>query len=100
FLGKAMGLAHGERLPLAVECDDLNLLKTVAMTTETVLACPDGAARQEVASATLLRLDVSDLAPLSNEMCVFALKGRSHSHMAQFALQFLAELAAKQSTDS
>ena len=100
FLGEAMGLAQGERLPLAVECDDLNLLKTVAMTTDTVLACPDAAAHKEVESGTLVRLDIKDLPPLSNEMCVFSLKGRSHSHMAQFALEFLNDLAAKQSTDS
>ncbi len=98
FLGEAMGLEKGERLPLAVECDDLNLLKTVAMTTDTVLACPDAAAHQEEESAALVRLNVSDLPPLSNEMCVFSLKGRSHSHMAQFALGFLSALATQQRT--
>ncbi len=98
FLGGVMGLDQGERLPLAVECDDLSLLRTVAMTTDTVLACPDAAARQDVENATLMRLNVSDLPPLANEMCVFSLKGRSHSHMAQFALEFLSELATRQAT--
>mgnify|MGYP001556225692 FL=1 len=93
--GRLMGLAEGVRLPLAVECDDLTLLKSVAMSTDTVLACPDAGARAEVASGQLVRLAVSGLAPIFSEMGVVSLKGRSHSPMAAFAVDFLARLGAQ-----
>ncbi|MGH8821176.1 MAG: LysR family transcriptional regulator [Rhodoferax sp.] len=97
-VGRSMGLAEGTRLPLAVECDDLSLLKTVAMSTDTVLACPDAGARLEVASGQLVRLAVSGLPPVYSEMGIVSLKGRSHSPMAAFAVDFLAGLGARLTT--
>jgi DNA-binding transcriptional LysR family regulator len=95
LLAPLMGLAEGSRLPLAVECDDLNLLKTVALTTDTVLACADAGARQEVASGRLVRLRVLNLPTLYSDMGVVSLKGRSYSPMAQFAVDFLTQLVQK-----
>jgi len=96
MLGALMGLEHGKLMPLAIECDDLNLLKTVSMSTDTVLACPDAGALQEVQSGRLLRLDISDMPPLFTEMGLFALKGRSHSPMAQFAVDYFIKAGAEQ----
>lgn len=96
MLGAWMGLEQGKLMPLAIECDDLNLLKMVSMTTDTLLACPDAGAVQEVQSGRLLRLDVSDLPPIFNEMGLFALKGRSHSPMAQFAVDYFITAGAEQ----
>lgn len=96
MLGAWMGLEQGKLMPLAIECDDLNLLKLVSMTTDTLLACPDAGAVQEVQSGRLLRLDVSDLPPIFNEMGLFALKGRSHSPMAQFAVDYFITAGAEQ----
>lgn len=96
LLAPMMGLPQGARLPLAVECDDLNLLKTVALGTDTVLACADAGALQEVARGSLVRLNVPDLPPLFSDMGVVQLKGRSYSPMAQFAVDFLTLLGQKQ----
>lgn len=96
MLGTLMGLEQGKLMPLAIECDDLNLLKTVSMTTDTLLACPDAGAVQEVQNGRLLRLDVSDVPPIFNEMGLFALKGRSHSPMAQFAVDYFVRVGAEQ----
>ncbi len=95
-LGTLMGLEHGKLMPLAVECDDLSLLKTIAMTTDTLLACPDAGAVQEVQGGRLVRLEVRDMPPMFNEMGLFALKGRSHSPMAQFAVEYFIRAGAEQ----
>jgi len=96
FLAPLMGLAEGMRLPLAVECDDLNLLKTVALNTNTVLACADAGVVQEVASGHLVRLEVIDLPLMFSDLGVVSLKGRSYSLMAQFAVEFLTQLGQRQ----
>jgi len=100
MLGTLMGLEQGNLMPLAIECDDLNLLKTVSMTTDTLLACPDAGAVQEVQNGRLVHLDVSDLPPIFNEMGLFALKGRSHSPMAQFAVDYFVKAGAEQAAVS
>lgn len=100
MLGTLMGLGQGNLMPLAIECDDLNLLKTVSMTTDTLLACPDAGAMQEVQNGRLVHLDVSDLPPIFNEMGLFALKGRSHSPMAQFAVDYFIRAGAEQAAVS
>ncbi len=95
-LAPVMGLPEGIRLPLAVECDDLNLLKAVAMDTDTVLACVDAGAVQEVASQRLVRLNISDLPTQFSDMGIVSLKGRSYSPMARYAADFLTLLGKQQ----
>ena len=91
-LGHLMGLPPGTLMPLAIECDDLQTLKAVVLATDTVLACPDAGARQEVASGQLVPLPVNDLPPTFSDMGVVSLQGRSYSPMAQFAVDYLAAL--------
>ncbi len=91
-LASLMGLPEGVRLPLALECDDLNLLKTVGMATDTVVACADASTLEEVAGGRLVRLTISDIPTQFSDLGVVSLKGRSYSPMAQFAVDFLAQL--------
>jgi DNA-binding transcriptional LysR family regulator len=92
-LGALLGLEGGKRLPLAVECDDLNLLKSLAETTDTVIGSTDAGTVQDVVSKRLVRLDVVDMPPLFADMAIVSLKGRSYSLMAQFAVDFIARQA-------
>ncbi len=92
-LGALMGLGDGKRVPLAVECDDLSLLKSLAETTDTVIGSTDAGTVQDVASKRLVRLEVTDIAPLFADMAVVSLKGRSYSPMAQFAVDFIVRQA-------
>lgn len=92
-LGALMGLAEGKRLPLAVECDDLNLLKSLAMSTDTVIGCVDAGSAQDVAEKRLVRLAVVDIPPQFADMAIVSLKGRSYSLMAQFAVDFITQQA-------
>ena len=88
-LGALMGLGEGKRLPLAVECDDLNLLKALAETTDTVIGSTDAGTVQDVASKRLVRLNVTDAPPMFADMAIVSLRGRSYSPMAQFAVDFI-----------
>ncbi len=96
LLASLMGLPQGIRLPLAIECDDLNLLKTVAMATDTVVACADAGALEELADGRLVRLTTSDIPTQFSDLGVVSLKGRSYSPMAQYAVDFLARLGLQQ----
>jgi DNA-binding transcriptional LysR family regulator len=78
-------------LPLAVECDDLSLLKALAETTDTVVGCSDAACVQDVATGRLIRLDVAGIPPMFADMAIVSLKGRSYSPVAQFAVEFIVQ---------
>jgi DNA-binding transcriptional LysR family regulator len=92
-LGALMGLGEGKRLPLAVECDDLNLLKALAETTDTVIGSTDAGTVQDVASKRLVRLNVTGTPPMFADMAIVSLRGRSYSPMAQFAVDFIVRQA-------
>ena len=90
-LGPLMGLPQGTPLSFALECDDLSLLKTVTIGTDTVLACPCAGAQIEVADGRLVRLLVSNIPQIGADMGLVALKGRSYSLMAQHAVDCLTQ---------
>ena len=88
-LGALAGLKDGKRLPLAVECDDLSLLRSLALTTDTIIGSTDAGSVQDVQAGRLKRLEVLNMPPLYADMAVVSLKGRSYSPMAQFAVDFV-----------
>lgn len=90
-LGRMVGLPEGERMSMAVECDDLNLLKSLTMESDSVMASADAGVAEEVASGRLVRLAVKETPALFSDMAAVALRGRSFSLMAQFAIDFLAQ---------
>ena len=92
-LGSLMGLGAGKRMPLAVECDDLNLLKSLALSTDTVIGSTDAGRVHDMASKRLVRLDVIDVPPMYADMAIVSLKGRSYSPTAQFAVDFITRQA-------
>ncbi len=92
---KLLGLAPDDHLPLAVECDDVHLLKHTALSTDTVLASTDNCVRAEVLAGLLHALPLRGIPPLYSEMGIVSLKGRSFSPMAEFAVQFLREMATE-----
>jgi DNA-binding transcriptional LysR family regulator len=92
-LGALMGLGNGKPLPLAVECDDLNLLNILAETTDTVIGSTDNGTVHDVAGRRLVRLNVTDIPQQFADMAIVSLKGRSYSMMAQFAVDFIARQA-------
>ena len=93
---KLLGVNANDRLPVALECDDVNLLKQVVLSSDTVLASTDAAVQAEVSAAQLVALQLQGMPALHNEMGIVSLKGRSFSPMAEFAVNFLRKLAGKQ----
>ena len=80
----------GTPLPLALECDNLHVLRTVAMQSESVLAAPHAAVAGEVAAGSLKPLHVPELPTVAAQMGVVTLRGRTLSPMAALILQRLA----------
>ena len=90
-LGALAGLENGKRLPLAVECDDLNLLKSLAMSSDTVIGCTDMGMAQDVQAGRLVRLEMADIAPMFADMAIVSLKDRRSPLMVQFAVDFIVQ---------
>ena len=88
-LGALAGLENDQRLPLAVECDDLNLLRALALTTDTVVGSTDAGSAQDVQAGRLVRLDIAGIPAIYADMAIVSLHGRSYSLMAQFAVEQL-----------
>jgi DNA-binding transcriptional LysR family regulator len=97
-LGSLAGLPAGTPVQFVLECNDLNLLKTATMASDTVLACPIAGAAREVAEHQLVRVNVAGLPPLGSNLGLVCLKGRSYSPMAQLAVDSFVRLAAAQAT--
>lgn len=97
LLRELLELGANDHLPIAVECDDVHLLKHVALSSNTVLASTDSAVRNEVEAGLLYALPLRGMPPLYADMGIVSLKGRSYSPMAEFAVDFLGGLAAGQS---
>jgi len=93
-LAALLGLEPGVPLPLAIECDDVQVLRNVALASDTVLAAPNAAVEHEVASGALAALAVEGLPPLFSEMGVVSLRGRSPSPMASVVIARLRALPA------
>lgn len=89
LIKQLFGLSPQDDLPIALECDDVHLLKRIALAGDTVLASTDAAVREEVKAGRLHALVLRGAPPLYSEMGLVSLRGRSHSPMAQFAVTFL-----------
>lgn len=90
LLSRLLGAEPGVPLPIALECDNLHVLRTVAMQSESVLAAPHGAVAADVASGALKPLVVPELPAVGAQMGIVTLRGRTPSPMAELILGRLA----------
>jgi len=88
-LSRLLGIGSPAELSLALECDDVGLLKDVALACDSVLAVTHAAVTQEVATGRLHRLEVTGLPSLSPEMGFVTLRGRTPSPMAELIISRL-----------
>jgi DNA-binding transcriptional LysR family regulator len=95
-LADLLGLRRGEPLALALECDDVDLLKAVALGCDSVLAAPHAAVASQLASGELKRLAVTGLPPLASRMGAVTLRGRTPSPMAALILGRLPTVRERQ----
>jgi len=82
LVAQLIGLPAGEVPVLAVECDDMALLRTLCTATDTVIAASEASCRKEQEAGVLVRLDVQDLPAVYSEMGVVTLANRTPSPMA------------------
>ena len=82
----ALGFAAGTDLSLALECDDVEVLKAVALAGDSVLAAPHAAVKKEYGERTLKTLNVTGLPPLASRMGLVTLRGRTPSPMAELVM--------------
>ena len=93
LVAKLAGLPAGEVPLLAVECDNLALLRGLALSTDTVVAASDASLHDEVKAGRLVRLKVKDLPTVFSEMGMVSLANRTPSPMAQRAMACVREIA-------
>jgi DNA-binding transcriptional LysR family regulator len=89
LLATMLGAPSAESLKLALECDDLPVLKAVALQSDSVLAAPHAAVAEETAARTLKLLAVADLPTVAAHTGVVTLRGRTPSPMAALILSRL-----------
>lgn len=94
-LAKRAALSKGQDTALALECDDLNTLKAVTLSTDSVLLATDAAVRAELQSGALRAVQATDLPPLSVEMGVVSLHNRTLSPMAHRVIDCIARVASQ-----
>ncbi len=92
-LAKMLGLPGGQDAVLALECDDIAVLRRVALSTDTVLAATQASMQADVESGALLPLQIRGLPALYSEMGVVSLRNRTPSPMAQNAIACMARVA-------
>jgi len=93
-LARLLGLKKGEAPPLVLECDDVSVLRSLALATDTVLASTDAGVAAEVRAGTLVPLRVEGLPALAPEMGIVTLKQRTPSPMARYAMACVEARAA------
>jgi DNA-binding transcriptional LysR family regulator len=93
LLATLRGMGPGEIAVPALECDDLPLLRSLALATDTVVGLPDAWVERTASDQSLVQLDVEDLPTIYAEMGVVTLVNRTPSPMAQRAIACIREVA-------
>jgi DNA-binding transcriptional LysR family regulator len=81
-LARLLELAPHAPLPIALECDDVEILKKTALASDLVLGAPQAAVEAEVQSGALRKLRVTGLPAMFSTMGIVTLRGRTLSPMA------------------
>jgi len=92
-ISQLLGRPRGAPLDLALECNDLALLRWLAQSTDTLVALTGAALRDDLAAGLVVPLEVGDLPPLYVEMAIMTLANRSSSPMAERAIACVREQA-------
>src|SRR6476646_10312851 len=94
-LAALMGLPQGQEATIALECDNYGMLKTVALTTDTVLGATDAAVQEELESGALVRLVVQGWLSPPSSTGIVRLRGRTSSPAAKAAIAAIVRAAGE-----
>lgn len=95
LLAAGMGLAPGDELPLAVDCDDAQALRIAMLAGNAVMIGSRSQVQHELEAGTAVELPVADRPKATSRIGIVRLRGRSDSPIAAEATQLLAEAAAR-----
>jgi DNA-binding transcriptional LysR family regulator len=93
-LAKLLGARPNAAIRVAVECDDVEVLKRVVRVTDTVIAVTHASAAEDVEAGTLVPMHVKGLPKLYADIGIVAMRGRSQSPMADLIVRRLPTLVA------
>jgi hypothetical protein len=82
-LSTLLGLPVGQEATIALECDNYGILKTVALSTDTVLGATDAAISEELEAGTFVRLDIQGWMSMASSTGIVRLRGRTPSPAAE-----------------
>ncbi|AJG19684.1 LysR family transcriptional regulator [Cupriavidus basilensis] len=92
-LAAALQLSSSATVP-ALECDNFGILRTVALSTDSVLASPHALVAADVEANALVRLEVTDAPTLIVRPGIVSLTGRTPSPMARCAMECIERVAS------
>jgi DNA-binding transcriptional LysR family regulator len=91
-LSELLGIKPEDRIPIAVECDNVEVLKRIARVTDTVIAATHASAASDVEAGTLVALNVTGRPQLYADVGIVVMRGRSLSPMADLIVRRLPTL--------
>src|ERR1700704_4616346 len=94
-LAALLDLPEGQEATIALECDNYGMLKTVALSTDTVLGATNAAGREELESGTLVRLVVHGWLSPPSTTGIVRLRGRTLSPAAKAAIAAIVRAAGE-----
>ncbi|MES2129997.1 MAG: LysR family transcriptional regulator [Pseudomonadota bacterium] len=94
MLRNIIGLAPGAALPIALECDNVTVIKQLAMEEDVILLATEAAAADEIRSGRLMPLHFKNLPPLYAQIGIVALSGRTLSPAAKLVIEQFQAVAA------
>lgn len=99
---RMMRVPDGNPLPVAVECDDVHLLKQVALGSDTVIIGTEDLLAVEIGAGRMVPLHVEDFAAefSHSQIGVVSLAGRTPSPAAAYLMDALARIAKGQGITS
>lgn len=93
LMGRLSG--RGTAFKLALQCDDLPLLRTLALQTDTVIGVPDAWVQSGAGVGALVPLQVTDLPDVYADTQIVSLMNRTPSPMARAVLASVRDAAAR-----
>jgi DNA-binding transcriptional LysR family regulator len=93
-LAKLLGARPNAAIRVAIECDNVEILKRVARVTDTVIAVTHVSVASDIEASTLVPVHVRGLPKLFADMGIVVMRGRSLSPMADLIVRRLPTLVA------
>ena len=91
-LAKQLRLEQDSELTLAVQCDDIDLLHHLALTSDTVIISTDRAVNKKGHDTLLRKLAITEIPTIDLQIGIVSLRNRTPSPMAKIVMQTLEQL--------